>query len=133
MYERFGLTALDDPAQLVLTMAVQKYSSNMRFATMMARIEGEHKMKMEGLLMGRRDPNEAEFAGAEDEDDAERLAQLVEGAMVGTQERIVEEELKGVGKRPPKVEVLPEDSPNEEKSQSAEVAHSAPLTPHEAS
>ena len=93
VFERFGLTSLDDPPALVLNLAVQRYSRNMRFATSMAAVESEYKSKMQSMMMGRAS------VGDSDEDEAdERLMDYVETSMMGPEEHIIEERLRAAGK-----------------------------------
>lgn len=94
VFERFGLTALDDPPALVLNQAVQRYSRNMRFATSMAAVENEYKSKMQSMMMGK-----AAAGGDSDEDEAdEKLMEYVETSMMGPEERIIEDRLREAGK-----------------------------------
>lgn len=93
VFERFGMTTLDDPPALVLNQAVQRYSRNMRFATSMAAVENEYKAKMQSMMMGRM------AAGDSDEDEAdEKLMEYVETSMMGPEERIIEDRMKEAGK-----------------------------------
>jgi hypothetical protein len=94
VFERFGLTTLDDPPALVLNLAVQRYSRNMRFATSMAAVESEYKSKMQSMMMGR-----MSGGGDSDEEEAdEKLMDYVETSMMGPEERIIEERMREAGK-----------------------------------
>jgi len=94
VFERFGLTTLDDPPALVLNLAVQRYSRNMRFATSMAAVESEYKSKMQNMMMGR-----MSGGGDSDEEEAdEKLMEYVETSMMGPEERIIEERMREAGK-----------------------------------
>lgn len=93
VFERFGMTGLDDPPTLILNLAVQKYSSNIRFATSMATLEHEFKTKMQGMMMGR-DP----LRDSDDEEAEARLMDYVETSMLGQEEKIIEERLQNAGR-----------------------------------